>query len=80
MLQKASKLRYSSHPSLQFSRVCLILFEALVKTRVPHASERIACEELVHMSLDCVWDSSSVSLREVQIELTFRDSIRNDHT
>ena len=78
MLQKASKLRYSSHPSLQFSRVCLILFEALVKTRVPHASERIACEELVHMSLDC--DSSSVSLREVQIKLTFRDSIRNDHT
>ena len=34
-----------------FSRV---LFKALIKTRVPHASEQIACEGLVHTSLDCV--------------------------
>ena len=34
----------------------MILFEALVKTRVPHASEQIACEGLAHTSLNHVWD------------------------
>ena len=46
-----------------------VLFEALIKTHVPHTSEQIACEGLVHASLSRVWDSSRVSLREVQIEL-----------
>ena len=48
-----------NHPTVQltskftvvFSRV---IFEGLIKSRVPHASERIACEGLVHTSLDCV--------------------------
>ena len=53
---------------------CLILFEALVKTRVPHARERPAREGLVHASLDRVWESSRVSLQEVQIKLTNRAS------
>ena len=44
---------------------CLILFEALVKTHMPYASEQIAHEGLVQMSLDHVWESSRVSLREV---------------
>ena len=41
---------------------------------VPHACEQIAREGLVHASLDRVWASSCVSLREVQIELTNRAS------
>ena len=49
---------------------CLILFEALVKTHVPHTSEQIACEGLAHTSLDRVWETSCISLREVQIKLT----------
>ena len=60
---------------------CLILFKALVKTRVPHASEQIACEGLVHMSLNHVWESSHVSLQEVQIKVTnqaWLDSTRVD--
>ena len=55
----------------------LILFEALVKTRVPHMSEQIAREGFVHASLDRVRESSHVSLQEVQIELTIRDLTRN---
>ena len=43
-----------------FSRV---LFKALIKTRVPHVSEQIAREGLVHASLDRVWESH-VSLYE----------------
>ena len=56
--------------------VCyLILFEALVKICTPHATERSTHEglvQLVHASLDRVWESSRVSLRKVKIELTNR--------
>ena len=45
-----------------FSRV---LFKVLIKTRVPHTSEQIGREGLVHTSLDYEWESSRVSLREV---------------
>ena len=43
-------------------------------------SERIAREGLVYASLHHVWESSRVSLREVQIEVTIRDLSCNDHT
>ena len=42
-----------------------VLFKALIKSRMPHTSEGIAHEGLVHASLDCVWESSHVSLREI---------------
>ena len=61
-----------------FSRV---LFETLVKTHVTHTGERIAREGLVHASLDHEWESSHVSLREVQIEThDWLDLTHNDHT
>ena len=46
-----------------------MLFKALVKTHVLHASEQIAHEGLVHASLDHVWESLCVPLQE---ELTNR--------
>ena len=46
-----------------------VLFETLIKTCVTHVSEQIVCEGLVHASIDRVWESSRVSLPEVQIEL-----------
>ena len=46
-----------------------VLFKALIKSCMPHVSEGIAREGLVHASLDCVWESSHVSLREIQIKL-----------
>ena len=54
-----------------------------MKTRVPHASEQIACEGLVHTSLNHVWESSRVSLREEQIEPQLDSSQHStciDHT
>ena len=62
--------KFTTH--VVFSRV---VFKVIVKTRMSRVSEQIAREGLVHASLDRVWESSCISLREVKIELRTKSSL-----